>query len=369
MQQGSGPNRTSPSTATLPPGSGLPCSTRAGTGVRSSVFHARWSRPSSRKEPGQVVHAPPALNPASTTRADAVAVCDNSAPIGGSGARSARSTVQSPTSHGHRGSKSRTPLSRGRARQRAEDDLPRRHRPRRFLEIVGLVVARYGWRVLTYCLMSNHYHLLAQTPRANLARGMRPLNGVYAQSFNRRHGRDGHLPGALFGDPRSGGRAPPKRGPLHRAQPVAGGAVRAGRGVALVEPPGDDRHEPCRLPRDGRAALLLRREPARGARALPCPRRRERGLASASTSAPRRRRDFIARHLALLQPSLEHPRAAVRPPAPPLAELVRSSADPSALARAHREHGYSMRQIAVHLGCGVTTIHRRIRAYEEAQAA
>ena len=33
----------------------------------------------------------------------------------------------------------------------------------RFLEIVGLVVARYGWCVLTYCLMSNHYHLLAQT--------------------------------------------------------------------------------------------------------------------------------------------------------------------------------------------------------------
>jgi putative transposase len=41
--------------------------------------------------------------------------------------------------------------------------------------------------------MSNHYHLLAQTPNANLARGMRELNGVYAQAFNRRHARVGHL--------------------------------------------------------------------------------------------------------------------------------------------------------------------------------
>jgi len=41
--------------------------------------------------------------------------------------------------------------------------------------------------------MGNHYHLLVETPKANLAKGMRQLNGVYAQSFNRRHGRDGHL--------------------------------------------------------------------------------------------------------------------------------------------------------------------------------
>src|SRR5215831_18440496 len=41
--------------------------------------------------------------------------------------------------------------------------------------------------------MPNHYHLLIETPQPNLARGMRHLNGVYTQRFNRRHGRAGHV--------------------------------------------------------------------------------------------------------------------------------------------------------------------------------
>jgi REP element-mobilizing transposase RayT len=53
----------------------------------------------------------------------------------------------------------------------------------RFLELLDQVVERYRWRVLCYCLMGNHYHLLVATPEANLARGMRQLNGVYAQWF------------------------------------------------------------------------------------------------------------------------------------------------------------------------------------------
>lgn len=64
---------------------------------------------------------------------------------------------------------------------------------RLFLELLAKGVERYHWRILSYCLMTNHYHLLVQTPLANLSRGMRQLNGVYAQSFNRRHNRVGHL--------------------------------------------------------------------------------------------------------------------------------------------------------------------------------
>jgi len=41
--------------------------------------------------------------------------------------------------------------------------------------------------------MNNHYHLLIETPYANLSRGMRQLNGLYTQRFNRRHQRVGHL--------------------------------------------------------------------------------------------------------------------------------------------------------------------------------
>jgi REP element-mobilizing transposase RayT len=62
-----------------------------------------------------------------------------------------------------------------------------------FLGTLSLVVSRYGWLCHGYCLMENHYHLLVETPRPNLSLGMRQLNGVYTQAFNRRHRRVGHL--------------------------------------------------------------------------------------------------------------------------------------------------------------------------------
>lgn len=62
-----------------------------------------------------------------------------------------------------------------------------------FLDVLGSVVERFGWRIHVYCLMGNHYHLLAGTPQPNLSRGMRWLNGVYTQRFNRRHERVGHV--------------------------------------------------------------------------------------------------------------------------------------------------------------------------------
>lgn len=64
---------------------------------------------------------------------------------------------------------------------------------KRFLELLGTVVKRFGWICYAYCLMSNHYHLLIETPEPNLSRGMKHLNGVYTQWFNRRHSRAGHL--------------------------------------------------------------------------------------------------------------------------------------------------------------------------------
>ncbi len=44
-----------------------------------------------------------------------------------------------------------------------------------------------------YCLMTNHYHLLVETPDGNLSKGMRQLNGVYTQRFNPKHKKMGHL--------------------------------------------------------------------------------------------------------------------------------------------------------------------------------
>jgi putative transposase len=62
-----------------------------------------------------------------------------------------------------------------------------------FLEVLSSVVEQFNWVCYAYCLMSNHYHLLVQTPDANLSKGMRQLNGIYTQAYNRRHKKTGHL--------------------------------------------------------------------------------------------------------------------------------------------------------------------------------
>lgn len=62
-----------------------------------------------------------------------------------------------------------------------------------FVNNLARICERFEWRVWSWCLMGNHYHLLAETLRPTLSRGMREVNGVYTQAFNRRHGRVGHL--------------------------------------------------------------------------------------------------------------------------------------------------------------------------------
>jgi len=54
-----------------------------------------------------------------------------------------------------------------------------------FLLVLEEVCKQYNWSVHSYCLMSNHYHLLVETPDGNLSKGMRQLNGVFTQKYNR----------------------------------------------------------------------------------------------------------------------------------------------------------------------------------------
>jgi REP element-mobilizing transposase RayT len=80
--------------------------------------------------------------------------------------------------------------SRGNERKAIfKDDFDRRL----FLDSLAQVNLRFHWLCHAYCLMDNHYHLVVETPDANLSKGMRQLNGVYTQAFNRRHRRVGHL--------------------------------------------------------------------------------------------------------------------------------------------------------------------------------
>ncbi len=62
-----------------------------------------------------------------------------------------------------------------------------------FLDTLGEVCKKTGWLVHAFVLMGNHYHLLMETPEANLVAGMKWLQGTYTQRFNSRHKLCGHL--------------------------------------------------------------------------------------------------------------------------------------------------------------------------------
>ncbi len=81
-------------------------------------------------------------------------------------------------------------MNRGRGRQRiyrSQGDY------QRFIYLLSETCAMWGVRVHAYSLMVNHYHLLLETPRGNISRAMRHLDGVYTQRYNREHKTDGTL--------------------------------------------------------------------------------------------------------------------------------------------------------------------------------
>jgi len=81
-------------------------------------------------------------------------------------------------------------MNRGRGRQRIF------HSAKYYAEFLKTLEeshARFDARIHAYCLMGNHYHLLVETPRANLDRVMRHVNGVYTQRYNWLKGTDGPL--------------------------------------------------------------------------------------------------------------------------------------------------------------------------------
>ena len=81
-------------------------------------------------------------------------------------------------------------MNRGRNREVIFHD---KYDYRIFIELLKETSEMWNFHIAAYCLMPNHYHLLIQTPDANLSRGMRHINGLYTQRYNRRHGCDGPL--------------------------------------------------------------------------------------------------------------------------------------------------------------------------------
>jgi putative transposase len=86
-------------------------------------------------------------------------------------------------------------LNRGDRREPVfRDDADRQ----RFLETLEEACDKTGWQVHALCLMPNHFHLVVETPRANLVAGMKWLLGTYTGRFNRRHALSGHLFGGRY---------------------------------------------------------------------------------------------------------------------------------------------------------------------------
>lgn len=235
-----------------------------------------------------------------------------------------------------------------------------------FLELVAEVRAEYGWRILAYCLLGNHYHLLPQTPEPNLASGMRQLNGVYAQSFNRRHDRTGHV---LEG--RYGARLVQADEHLRRVvRYIVWNPVRAGlcaspsawrfsshRATLGEEPPGVvDVGEI--LSYFGPTPDLARARYRKHVELGDDDEREGHPLVDGDDA-------YIARVLRELERPPGVPRRYFHEPRPELSALLKDGRDAS-LALAHA-HGYSLRTIAGHLGLDASTVSRRLRRYAARQ--
>jgi REP element-mobilizing transposase RayT len=69
---------------------------------------------------------------------------------------------------------------------------------RLFLVLLRIAVERWSWLFHVLCLMPNHFHLVVETTGPRLSAGMHYVNGVYAETFNAKYERSGHLFGDRF---------------------------------------------------------------------------------------------------------------------------------------------------------------------------
>lgn len=248
-----------------------------------------------------------------------------------------------------------------------EDDDDRRA----FLKVLGQVVEDFNWICHAYCLMTNHYHLVIETPDGNLSKGMRQLNGVYTQYSNRRHGRTGHLFQGRFkailvdGDSYL----------LELARYVVLNPVRA----RMVRDPGKWRWSsygamigavaaPEWLATDGLLGAFAKRRSTAMQRYM---RFVADGIGAESIWNDLNGQAFLGDD-AFVERSLRNagqrddvniPKAQRRPPPPSLERIASRHRDrDEAIVAAHATGGYSYQQIAEYFGVHFTTVGRIVRA-------
>jgi putative transposase len=238
---------------------------------------------------------------------------------------------------------------------------------RLFLAVVEHVLDRFVWCCHAYCLMGNHYHLLVETPTANLAAGMRQLNGLYTQRFNRRHARVGHV----FQGRYKAIVVQKDRHLLELCRYVVLNPVRA----HVVEHVGAWAWSSYRVtvgqqsdPRWVTTEWLLAQFGQRRANAV---RAYQQFVAAGVGQQPwddltgqiyYGEDEFIA-SVAKPTANREIPRRQRHPVRPALRAVVHAGT-PAEIGQAYREYGYRLAEIADHLGMHYATVSRRLQRFE-----
>jgi len=258
--------------------------------------------------------------------------------------------------------------SRGNARQDIFSDEPDRAA---FLEILEKAIERFNWLCHTYCLMGNHYHLLIETVDPTLARGMRHLNGVYTQAFNRRHKRSGHLLQGRY----KAILVEKDSHLLELARYVVLNPVRA----RMVRSCKDWRWSSYRATAGLESApsfLTTEWILSQFAGSLAKARKAYRRFVSAGRGEPVWEKlkgqiyygsdEFVEQHVP--EGSLtfrEIPREQRLVHRPSIEDVFASTSEACAIATAYREYGYRLREIAEYLGVHYSTVSRRLKNQEE----
>lgn len=256
--------------------------------------------------------------------------------------------------------------SRGNARQKvfftdADREL--------FLDTLAQVVSRCGWICHAYCLMANHYHLLVETPKANLSLGMRQLNGIYTQSFNRRHKRVGHLFQGRF----KAILVQKESYLLELCRYIVLNPVRVKGGAEVGAWKWSSYRATAGL---ASVAQFLSTDWVLGQfgkkRSTAKERYREfvrEGLSNRPWEDLKGQiylgsEEFIATHSPGNEKLKEIPRAQLKAVKPTL-ERIFARGNHGAIVQAYREHGYRLNEIAAHLGVHYATVSRRLKQMEQ----
>lgn len=239
----------------------------------------------------------------------------------------------------------------------------------RFLQALAHVVDRFGWLCHAYCLMGNHYHLVVETPRPNLPTGIQQLNGPYAQRFNERHGRCGHVFQARYRsilvekdshllalcryvvlNPVRAGLCPRPDAYYWSSYQATAGQAPAPRFLVTDWILGN--FATSRRTAEARYRAFV----AEGEPEAPGGRVRGERLGGAS---------LLTECFGYEPPLAEIPRVQLEP-LPPTLEVIFAGELQAPVSTAYRRHGYTLRSIAEHLGCHYSTVSRRLQREEEA---